>query len=118
MVRIVLVDDHEDSLEALAEGLRLCGYEVYTASNGRSGLEQAERHSADAMIIDLVMPDMNGFEVARAARQKLGGQVTLIALSGYGERSNRQRSIEAGFNYQLLKPVTPENLIPYLGSAA
>jgi len=102
----------------LAEGLRLCGYEVYTANNGRSGLEQAERQSADVMIVDLVMPEMSGFDVAREARQRLGSQITLIALSGYGERSNRQRSIEAGFNHQLLKPVTPENLIPYLEPAA
>lgn len=113
--KVVLVDDHEDSLLALSAALRLFGYEVHTANNGTEGLQLAEQHQADAMIVDIVMPRMSGFEVARQARQRLGADITLIALSGYGERNNRQKGIEAGFNHYLLKPVTAENLVPYIG---
>ncbi len=113
--KVVLVDDHEDSLLALSAALRLFGYEVHTASDGAAGLELAEQHQADVMIVDIVMPRMSGFEVAKQARQRLGSDIKLIALSGYGERNNRQKGIDAGFNYYLLKPVTAENLVPYIG---
>ncbi len=113
--KVVLVDDHEDSLLALSAALRLFGYEVHTANNGTEGLQLAEQHQADAMIVDIVMPRMSGFEVARQARQRLGTDITLIALSGYGERNNRQQGMEAGFNHYLLKPVTAGNLVAYIG---
>ncbi len=112
--KIVLVDDHEDSLLSLSDALRLSGYEVHTATSGSAGLQLAEEQRPDVMIVDIVMPRMTGFEVARLARERLGADVTLIALSGYGERNNRQKGIEAGFNYYLLKPVTAENLIRYI----
>ncbi len=113
--KVVLVDDHEDSLLVLSAALRLFGYEVHTATSGSDGLDLAERHQADVMIVDIVMPRMSGFEVARQARQRLGSDIVLIALSGYGERNNRQQGIDAGFNHYLLKPVTAENLVRYIG---
>jgi CheY-like chemotaxis protein len=114
---VVLVDDHQDSLLMLSEALRLCGYEVHTSTNGITGLALAEEHHADAMIVDLVMPGMSGFEVARKARESLGSHLKLIALSGYGERSNRIRCREAGFDYHLLKPVTARDLVPCIENA-
>ena len=101
--KVILVDDHEDSLLML-----------HTANNGISGLQLAEQCQADAMVVDIVMPSMNGFEVAKRAREKFGPKITLIALSGYGERNNRQKGIEAGFNHYLIKPVTADNLVPYI----
>jgi two-component system CheB/CheR fusion protein len=112
--RIVLVDDHEDSLAMLSAALRMYGYEVHTSNSGDGGLALAEQHQADAMVVDLVMPGMSGFEVARRARECLGQKPVLIALSGYGERSNRIRCREAGFDYHLLKPVTANDLVRYI----
>ncbi len=111
---IIVVDDHADAASALAEALRLSGYEVHTANEGASALQLARDHDASAMIVDLVMPGMNGFEVARQAREAFGRTVMLIALSGYGERSNRQRGLEAGFNHYLLKPVSAQNILSLL----
>ena len=109
---IVLVDDHKDNLLVLSEALSQRGYEIHISTSGAAGLALAQKHRADVMIVDIVMPDMSGFEVARRAREKHGAALRLIALSGYGERNNRTRSREAGFDCYLLKPVTPDDLIP------
>jgi len=104
--RILVADDNPDALESLTEVLRLYGHEVYSAANGRAALESAERHLPDIALLDIGMPLLDGYEVARRIRaQAWGRQVTLLALTGWGQDSDRRRSAEAGFDLHLVKPL-------------
>ncbi len=107
--RILIVDDNLDAREALARLLELAGHEVYQAADGPAGLEAASLSRPDVAIIDIGLPGMNGFEVAR--RLKAGApQVRLIALTGYGHGDHRRMGDEVGFETYLLKPVAFETL--------
>ena len=109
--RILLADDNPDALESLAAVLRLRGHEVFSASNGEAALETAVRHVPDIALLDIGMPLLNGYEVARRIRaEKWGKSVTLVALTGWGQESDRRRSQEAGFDTHLVKPLDPERL--------
>jgi PAS domain S-box-containing protein len=107
--RILIVDDHLDAREALARLLELAGHEVFQAADGPAGLETASRARPDVAIIDIGLPGMNGFEVARRLRAG-ASKLRLIALSGYGQGDHRQLGDEAGFDSYLLKPVAFETL--------
>ncbi len=104
--RILIADDNADALASLTEVLRLYGHEVFSAPNGRAALECAERHLPEVALLDIGMPQLDGYEVARRIRaQAWGKQVTLLALTGWGQDSDRRRSAEAGFDLHLVKPV-------------
>ena len=110
--RILVVDDkrsNAQSLEVLLEGL---GQEVYTAYDGLAGLELARQHRPDVVLLDIGLPLMDGYEVARRCREEpaLKG-MTLVAMTGYGQDSDRQRSQEAGFDAHLVKPVNLRDLM-------
>ena len=109
--RILLADDNPDALESLAAVLRLRGHEVFSASNGASALETAVRHVPDIALLDIGMPLLDGYEVARRIRaEEWGKSVMLVALTGWGQESDRRRSQEAGFDTHLVKPLDPERL--------
>jgi len=109
--RILLADDNPDALESLAAVLRLRGHEVFSASNGASALETAVRHVPDIALLDIGMPLLDGYEVARRIRAAdWGKSVTLVALTGWGQESDRRRSQEAGFDTHLVKPLDPDRL--------
>ncbi|MGM9486329.1 response regulator [Ideonella sp. YS5] len=109
--RILVVDDQADVADTTAAMLGLSGHEVRTARDGREALEQAAEFQPDVMLLDIGLPGMDGYEVARRLRQtEAGGKVFLIALTGYGQATDRQRSHEAGFDEHLLKPVDPATL--------
>jgi len=109
--RILVADDNSDALESLAMLLELGGHEVYTASNGVLALESAERHQPDVALLDIGMPELDGYEVARRIRsQPWGRSITLVALTGWGQESDRRRSGEAGFDSHLVKPLDLEQL--------
>ena len=109
--RILVVDDNADSAESLAELLRLWGHEVRTAHSGEEALAVAAGFQPGVVLLDLGMPDMNGYEAARLLRDRAGlNGTTFIALTGYGQDGDRQRSAEAGFRAHLVKPVDPEAL--------
>ena len=109
--RILVADDNSDALESLAMLLELGGHEVYTASNGVLALESAERHQPDVALLDIGMPKLDGYEVARRIRsQPWGRSITLVALTGWGQESDRRRSGEAGFDSHLVKPLDLEQL--------
>lgn len=121
--RILVADDNADALASLTEVLRLYGHEVFSAPNGRAALESAERHLPEVALLDIGMPLLDGYEVARRIRaQAWGKQVTLLALTGWGQDSDRRRSAEAGFDLHLVKPVDVVKLTELLaqlpGSAA
>jgi signal transduction histidine kinase len=109
--RILLADDNPDALESLATVLRLRGHEVFSAPNGALALETAVRHMPDVALLDIGMPLLDGYEVARRIRaQDWGKGVTLVALTGWGQESDRRRSQEAGFDTHLVKPLDLEKL--------
>jgi len=104
--RILLADDNPDALESLATVLRLRGHEVYSARNGVAALETAARHMPELALVDIGMPLVDGYEVARRIRaQEWGKAIKLVALTGWGQESDRRRSQEAGFDAHLVKPL-------------
>ena len=113
--RILVADDNADALETLATVLRLRGHEVYSAPNGALALETAVRHMPEVALLDIGMPLLDGYEVARRIReQEWGKAVTLVALTGWGQESDRRRSQEAGFDTHLVKPLDLEKLTALL----
>jgi signal transduction histidine kinase len=109
--RILIADDNADALESLAEILKLHGHQVFSAPNGSVALEYAERNVPDIALLDIGMPILDGYEVARRIRAKSWGrQVKLLALTGWGQDADRQRSREAGFDLHLVKPLDVDKL--------
>jgi len=112
--RIVLIEDNDDGREAVTMALRALGLEVQAANTGQSGIELALRGRPDLVLIDIGLPDLDGYEVARVLRLRLGARVRLIALTGYGQQADRRRSEAAGFDTHLVKPVAPRDLFRLL----
>ena len=82
------------------------GHDLATACDGIEGIERARTFRPDVILMDIGLPDMNGHETARRIRQQPGGKnIILIAVTGYGQEEDRRRSIEAGFDYHLVKPL-------------
>lgn len=113
--RILVADDNPDALESLATLLELGGHEVFSAANGALALESAERHLPEVALLDIGMPKLDGYEVARRIRaQPWGRRITLVALTGWGQESDRRRSGEAGFDSHLVKPLDLDKLTALL----
>jgi signal transduction histidine kinase len=113
--RILVVDDNRDSAHSLATLLRLFGNEVQAAHDGASALAAAERFRPEVAILDIGLPGMDGYELARRLRQLPGlGSLRLAALTGYGSEEDRRRSRDAGFDDHLVKPVEMESLQAFL----
>ncbi|HYX73455.1 MAG TPA: response regulator [Steroidobacteraceae bacterium] len=113
--RILLADDNPDALESLATVLRLRGHEVYSARNGAAALETAALYMPEVALLDIGMPFVDGYEVARRIRsQEWGRAITLVALTGWGQESDRRRSEEAGFDAHLVKPLDLDKLAAVL----
>jgi PAS domain S-box-containing protein len=109
--RIMVVDDNRDAASSLAMVLRSSGHTVMTAYSGEEALELLEREKPDAIVLDIGMPQMNGYEVARRIRQSGAGQsVLLVALTGWGQKEDVRQAIDAGFNHHMTKPADPENI--------
>jgi CheY-like chemotaxis protein len=108
--RVLIIDDNQDVAEPLALLLRDMGHQVHAAQGGRAGLEIARRVRPDIVLLDIAMPDMSGYEVAKELRQFLGASVRIVAVTGYGQDEDRRLSLEAGFDQHLVKPVDAEFL--------
>ena len=109
--RVLLVDDNVDSATSLAMLLRLWGHEVRAVHDGSQALAAARAFRPDVALLDIGMPDMDGYEVARLLRTQGGLNGTaFVALTGYGQENDRRRSAEEGFQTHLVKPVDPEAL--------
>ena len=110
-VRVLVVEDNVPTGETLCELLALWGHEVRLAQDGPSALGQAAELQPDVVLLDLGLPGMDGYEVARQLRAERAGRVLrIVALTGYGQDEDRQRTREAGFDEHLTKPVPPEVL--------
>jgi CheY-like chemotaxis protein len=115
--RLLVVDDNQDAADSLAMLLRLQGHEVRVAYSGMAALEMTKAYSPDALFLDIGMPGMDGYEVARRLRQQPGLEnVVLAALTGWGQHEDRRRTAEAGFNHHLVKPPEPEAVETVLAS--
>jgi two-component system, chemotaxis family, CheB/CheR fusion protein len=116
--KIVVVEDNHDSRQTLCTLLELAGFDCHAAENGADGITLMERVRPDIGIIDIGLPGIDGFELARRirARPELGG-LYLVALTGYGQPADRTMAIEAGFDEHLVKPLQPEDLTRLLSRA-
>ena len=109
--RVLVVDDNVDAADMLVMMLQMFGHEVKAAYSGQAALETAVEYQPDFVLLDIGLPDMNGYEVAQHLRQQERlKNVSLIAMTGYGQDSDRQRSEEAGIDLHLVKPVDPKKL--------
>jgi CheY-like chemotaxis protein len=114
--RILVVDDNRDSAVSLCTMLRLMGNETYTAFDGAAGLQAADHLRPDLIVLDIGLPKMSGYDVARRIReQSWGRDMVLVALTGWGQREDRRRSQLAGFNYHFVKPIDVSELKRLLG---
>ena len=106
--RVLVVDDNQDAAELLSESLQLLGYITRVAHDGPSALHAAKLFHPDIALLDIGLPVMDGYELARQLRQQdseSGRRLRLIAVTGYGQETDRQRAREAGFDEHLVKPV-------------
>jgi signal transduction histidine kinase/ActR/RegA family two-component response regulator len=116
--RVLVVDDHADAANTLAQLLRIAGHDVQVAHDGPAALAAAVSRRPDVVFLDIGMPGMDGYEVARRMRREpaLEG-VLLAALTGWGQEEDRRRTREAGFDYHLVKPGEPDALNAILRDA-
>src|SRR5687768_9354260 len=117
--RILVVDDNHDSALSLAMMLSIMGHETRTAHDGESAVETAETFLPEVVLLDIGLPKLNGYEVAQRIREKSwGASMYLIAVTGWGQDEDRQRSSEVGLNLHMVKPVEPSALEKLLASLA
>jgi CheY-like chemotaxis protein len=108
-----VIEDNADAREALVAVLASEGHAAYQAGNGEEGVEVAERARPDIVLVDIGLPGVDGYEVARRLRSReaeLGAMWRLIAFTGYGQPEDVRRAREAGFDAHLVKPVLPQAL--------
>jgi len=106
--RILVVDDNHDSAMSLAMMLSIMGHETRTAHDGESAVASAESFLPEVVLLDIGLPKLNGYEVAQRIRENTWGQsMFLIAVTGWGQEEDRQRSTEVGLNVHMVKPVEP-----------
>ncbi|MGI8835896.1 MAG: ATP-binding protein [Pyrinomonadaceae bacterium] len=109
--RVLVVDDNVDAADMLVMMLQMFGHEVKAAYSGQAALETAVEYQPEVVLLDIGLPEMNGYEVAQRLRQQPQTRnMKLIALTGYGQDSDRKLSQEAGFDHHLVKPVEPQKL--------
>ncbi len=115
--RILIADDNRDAADSLAMLLRMEGHEVIVVHDGRQAVATIESFRPEIAVLDIGMPELNGYEVARHVRQgPLGTLITLIAVTGWGQVSDKARAAAAGFNLHLTKPIELEALTQMLRS--
>jgi CheY-like chemotaxis protein len=114
--RVLVVEDNPDGREMLKLLLRLCGHQVEGAKDGREGVEKALAWRPEVAVLDIGLPVLDGYEVARRVRAAVGGRVRLIALTAYGGPEDIRRAFEAGFDHHLTKPAEAGELLRLLRS--
>jgi CheY-like chemotaxis protein len=116
--RILVVDDNRDSAETLGTILEIAGHEVWLAHDGEEALAQVERHGPEIVLLDIGLPKLDGYEVARLLRlDSRHRDLLLVAVTGYGKDEDRDRGRLAGFDHHLVKPVDLEALRAILDTA-
>ena len=115
-VQVLVVDDNADNAESLAEMLRMMGAGVAVAATGAQAIAMAASAPPALVLLDIGLPGMDGYETARRLRSQATAAVRLVALTGYGSPQDRERSLAAGFDAHLVKPVSPQVIESLLAS--
>ena len=116
--RVLIVDDNEDAAELMGEALQLAGHTVQIAHDGARGLQMAAEFDPDCVMLDIGLPTMDGYDVARRIRDSDGDRRrTLIAITGYGQDGDVRRALEAGFDRHLVKPISLEVTLEIVANA-
>jgi DNA-binding response OmpR family regulator len=115
VMRILIVEDEPDTADSLSTLLGLAGFDVQIAGDGHTGLSTAQTKSPDVVLLDIGLPGMDGWKVARQLRQAhFALRPTIIVVSGYGQAEDRKQSHEAGVNFHFVKPLDPDLLLRLL----
>jgi PAS domain S-box-containing protein len=113
--KILVVDDSQDIVDSMAMLLTLRGHELCTANSGAAALEAAAKFRPEVIVLDIGLPDMDGYEVARRLRgEPWGAQIVLVALTGWGQKQDKEAAAAAGFDHHLTKPLGPNTLADIL----
>ena len=118
-LKVLLVDDNLDALASLAELLDLYGFVVLALGSPQEALEKAFAFEPDVLVLDIGLPGLNGYELSAELRKKGGAHMSaanFIALTGYGQASDKARAREAGFHHHLTKPVQIDDLVAAIQS--
>jgi CheY-like chemotaxis protein len=108
---VLVADDNVDAAESFGEILGMMGYETLVVTDGMQALKAAEEFEPDAALLDLGMPGLSGYELARELRARPWGRnMLLVAVTGWGQSEDRRRSREAGFDHHFVKPVDPSQI--------
>ena len=113
--RVLVVDDNEDAANSLATLLEVMGYEVRTAYDGPEAIEAADDFKPAVALLDIGLPRLSGYDIARHVRAHGGGDVLLVAITGWGQEEDRRRAREAGFDHHFTKPADFEQLLELIG---
>jgi CheY-like chemotaxis protein len=108
--RLLVVDDNEDAADSLATLLGVLGYEVKVAYDGPEAIQAADGFMPDAALLDIGLPHLSGYDIARHMRSTRGPGVLLVAITGWGQEDDRRRAREAGFDSHFTKPADFEQL--------
>ncbi len=112
--RILVIEDNADARQTLRTLLEMAGHRVEVAGDGEEGMRRAIAFRPDVAIVDIGLPDVDGYQVARRLRAEVGPQIYLVALTGYGQPDDRRRAMESGFDAHLVKPIEPERFLHIL----
>jgi CheY-like chemotaxis protein len=116
--RVLVADDNIDGAESLRLNLEIQGHDARAVFDGAAALALAEEFRPEIMVLDLGMPKLDGYQVCRRVREcSWGDDVTIIALTGWGQEQDRRRTLEAGFDHHLVKPVDPTFLVKLIDEA-
>lgn len=112
----MVVDDNYDAAESMGLLVKLWGHETRIVHDGRSAVDLCRTFKPNVVLLDLGLPGMSGYEVARCLREEHGDSMLLYALTGYGQTEDKERSKAAGFDHHLVKPIDPDTLKALLNS--
>ncbi len=116
-LRVLIVDDNRDSADSLAMVLQLLGHDTSTAYDGFEGIAMAQAFAPQAILMDIGLPKLNGYEACRRIRALPETQrPVIVAITGWGQEADRQRSQEAGFDHHMVKPIDISPLVEILGA--
>jgi DNA-binding response OmpR family regulator len=117
VITVLVVDDHPEAAEITCTFLRMLGHDCVMATTGREGLAIAASRPIDIALLDIGLPDISGYEVARTLRSTRGRSIFLAAITGSGDPNDRMRAVEAGFDGYVMKPTSCKVLRDILTAA-
>ncbi len=114
--RVLVVDDNQDAADSLATLLDVLGYSVRIAYDGPDAIEAADEFQPEVALLDIGLPRLSGYDIARHVREKHGEKVLLVAITGWGQEDDRRKAREAGFDHHFTKPADFDVLIKLIGT--